>query len=347
MTEDELRARAVGSLFAPTTLAAALAAQGFVQADPIKAPATAQDLMLRQRVAGYRAGDLERLYPTLDLDEGYLYAYGFLTRELHALLHPTRAKGLTKTEQQVLEVVRARGRVHPRDLAVLGIRRRVNAWGGKSKATTMALDELQHRGLIRVVAREAGIRVYEPTPERPAGTKEGLRRLVLAIAHILAPAPEPSLRRAVGALRRLGDPRAALKELVAEGVLERHVVNGEPWLTPPRALPEVPRLVRFLAPFDPVVWDRSRFERLWGWEYRFEAYTPIPKRVRGYYALPLLWVDRVIGWANAKVEDGKLVVEPGFVSGRPPRGSEFKREYEAEVARLGEFLASRRSPSAP
>lgn len=340
MTEDELRARAVGSLFAPTTLARALAAQGFVQADPIKAPATAQDLMLRHRVAGYRAGDLERLYPTLDLDEGYLYAYGFLTRELHALLHPTRAKGLTKTEQQVLEVVRARGRVHPKDLAVLGIRRRVNAWGGKSKATTMALDELQHRGLIRVVAREAGIRVYEPTPERPAVTQEGLRRLVLAIAHILAPAPEASLRRACNALRRLGDPRAALKELIAEGTLERHLVNGEAWVTPPRAEPEVPRVVRFLAPFDPVVWDRARFERLWGWEYRFEAYTPIPKRVRGYYALPLLWVDRVIGWVNAKVEDGELVVEPGFVAGKP-RGPEFRREYDAEVARFEGFLAER------
>jgi uncharacterized protein YcaQ len=338
VTEDELRARAVGSLFAPTTLAAALSAQGFVQADPIKAPATAQDLMLRQRVAGYRAGDLERLYPTLQLDEGYLYAYGFLTRELHALLHPTRAKGLTKIEQQVLEVVRERGRVHPKDLAVLGIRRRVNAWGGKSKATTMALDELQHRGLIRVVAREAGIRVYEPTAERPPGSKEGLRRLVLAIAHILAPAPEASLRRAVGALRRLGDPRAALKELVAEGALERHLVNGEAWVTPPRGLPEVPRVVRFLAPFDPVVWDRARFERLWGWAYRFEAYTPVPKRVRGYYALPLLWVDRVIGWVNAKVEDGELAVEPGFVGARP-RGPEFRREYDAEVARFAQFLS--------
>lgn len=346
MTEDELRARAVGSLFAPTTLARALAAQGFVQADPIKAPATAQDLMLRHRVAGYRAGDLERLYPTLDLDEGYLYAYGFLQRDLSALLHPTRASGLTKTEQRVLEMVRELKRVHPKDLAVLGIRRVVNAWGGKSKATTRALDELQHRGLIRVVAREAGIRVYEPTAERPAGTKEGLRRLVLAIAHILAPVPEASLRRACNALRRLGEPRAALKELIAEGVLERHVVSGEAWLTPPRPLPEVPRVVRFLAPFDPVVWDRSRFERLWGWEYRFEAYTPIPKRVRGYYALPLLWVDRVIGWANAKVEDGRLVVEPGFVAGKP-RGPEFRREYDAEVARLEQFLSSRRSPSAP
>ena len=48
-------------------------------------------------------------------------------------------------------------------------------------------------------------------------------------------------------------------------------------------------------PFDPVVHDRTRFELLWGWTYRFEAYTPAPKRKRGYYALPLLWRDRAIG----------------------------------------------------
>ena len=60
----------------------------FVQADPIRAPARAQDLVLRQRVAGYRAGDLERHYPSLDLDEDYLYAYGFTARRLRPLLHP-------------------------------------------------------------------------------------------------------------------------------------------------------------------------------------------------------------------------------------------------------------------
>ena len=60
--------------------------------------------------------------------------------------------------------------------------------------------------------------------------------------------------------------------------------------------------VRLFAPFDPVVWDRRRFEMFWGWPYRFEAYTPAPKRVRGYYALPLLWRDEVIGWGNVAVD---------------------------------------------
>ena len=95
--------------------------------------------------------------------------------------------------------------------------------------------------------------------------------------------------------------------------------------------------VRLLAPFDPVVWDRDRFELLWGWVYRFEAYTPAPKRKRGYYALPLLWRDRVIGWGNLSVNDGELKAELGYIES-PPRDRAFKRELEAELDRLRVFL---------
>jgi uncharacterized protein YcaQ len=76
--------------------------------------------------------------------------------------------------------------------------------------------------------------------------------------------------------------------------------------------------VRLLTPFDPVVWDRAHFQLLWGWEYRFEAYTPPAKRKRGYYALPLLWRDRVIGWGNLTMKDGALRAEFGYV-GLAPR----------------------------
>ncbi len=94
-------------------------------------------------------------------------------------------------------------------------------------------------------------------------------------------------------------------------------VDGVDWYWPagerlPRSAP--PSAVRLLAPFDPVVWDRRRFELLWGWAYRFEAYTPAPKRQLGYYALPLLWRDRVIGWGNVSVADGALQCDLGFVA---------------------------------
>ena len=105
---------------------------------------------------------------------------------------------------------------------------------------------------------------------------------------------------------------------------------------------EVDDVVRLLAPFDPLVWDRQRFELLFGWVYRFEAYTPAPKRKLGYYALPLLWRDQVIGWANAKVNDGALEVQAGFVSGKAPREAAFRRAFEEEVERLRMFLARTR-----
>lgn len=78
-TVKSLRARAIShSLFRPTTLKNAVERLKFVQADPIRSPARAQDLILRQRVENYRAGDLERQYPNLNLEEDVLYAYGFL-----------------------------------------------------------------------------------------------------------------------------------------------------------------------------------------------------------------------------------------------------------------------------
>src|ERR687897_300661 len=89
VTLDDLRRYAVArSLFTPTTLKRAFEKLGFVQADPIRAPARAQDLILRHRVKNYRIGDLERRYAELDVEEDFFINYGFLTRSLYALMHP-------------------------------------------------------------------------------------------------------------------------------------------------------------------------------------------------------------------------------------------------------------------
>src|SRR5580700_4140527 len=89
LTLAALRPQAIlGSLAPPTTLARALATLGFVQADPIRAPARAQDLILRHRVADYRAGDLERRYPALAVAEDFFVNYGFVTHALQARMHP-------------------------------------------------------------------------------------------------------------------------------------------------------------------------------------------------------------------------------------------------------------------
>jgi uncharacterized protein len=99
--------------------------------------------------------------------------------------------------------------------------------------------------------------------------------------------------------------------------------------------------VRFLAPFDPVVWDRRRFELFWGWAYRFEAYTPVSKRKLGYYALPILWRDEVIGWGNLSLEGARISASCGYVSGKPPRSASFRRELAAELERIELFLSPR------
>src|SRR5262245_55202534 len=101
-----LREHAISqSLFPPTTLASAIDQMGFVQADPIRAPARAQDLILRHRVQGYRAGDLERHYASLDIEEDYLYAYGFLSKPVWLLLHPRKRRALRALEKKVLDRV--------------------------------------------------------------------------------------------------------------------------------------------------------------------------------------------------------------------------------------------------
>ena len=96
--------------------------------------------------------------------------------------------------------------------------------------------------------------------------------------------------------------------------------------------------VRLLAPFDPIVWDRRRFELLWGWPYRFEAYTPVAKRKLGYYALPLLWRDRVVGWGNLSVVDDALTANFGYADAQPPRERAFKKALDHELTNLRAFL---------
>jgi uncharacterized protein YcaQ len=329
------------SLFPPTTLKIAIQRLGFVQADPIRSPARAQDLILRHRVKGYRAGDLERRYATLDIEEDLLYAYGFLRRSIWQLLHPRNLKGMSKLEKNVLEIVSKSEVIHPAELQEhFTTRRVINAWGGYSKATTEALEHLHYRGLLRIARRENGIRLYEPVRHTseymPA--EERLRRLVILIASILAPVSDKVLLTNTARFRYLGNPRPVLHALLKSGELEGEVVDGVHYIRPhSMRVTAIPHLVRFLAPFDPLVWDRRRFEHLWGWPYRFEAYTPVAKRLRGYYAMPLLWGDVVIGWANASVAGKQLNVEVGF-AGKRPDDSDFREELDREIDRLTAFL---------
>jgi uncharacterized protein YcaQ len=355
ITMDTLRRYAVArTLFAPTTLAKAITKLGFVQADPIRAPARAQDLTLRHRVTGYRAGDLERRYAKLDIEEDFFVNYGFLPRATQALMHPRTPKTAVtaarrKQMDAVLAFVQAHGVVHPRVVDAHFAHGKSRNWfGGSSNASTQLLDDMHYRGLLRIAGRASGVRTYAVriAPEDMPDPQRALDALVDVIVHTYAPLPERSLSELFSHLRGGAPQWAHLRRDALARAKERlasATVDGQTYYWPATENPASRRhapdaVVRLLAPFDPLVWDRRRFEHLWGWPYRFEAYTPAPKRVRGYYALPLLWHEQVIGWGNVSVDNGKRRTDVGYVAGKPPRDSAFNRALEAELTHLDEFL---------
>ena len=360
-TLNDLRRLAVTqSLFAPTSLNKALDRLGFVQADPIRAPARAQDLILRHRVKDYRAGQLEARYARLAVEEDFFVNYGFVSPSLYGLMHPrTAERKFTPTEHRRAADLRAfvaeRGVVHPREAdAHFAHGAAKNGWGGSSNATTDLLDRMHYRGMLRVAGRIKGIRLYtlprvEHSVRDAVGADAALDQLIDVLFEKYAPLAANSMS---GLLNRLrwGVPqwRGRVPAAIARAKA-RHpsaVIDGVRWYWPAGNAPlcDVDDRVRLLAPFDPVVWDRTRFEMLWGWAYRFEAYTPAAKRKLGYYALPVLWREHIIGWANAAVDDGRLQVQIGFVAGRAPRDKLFKAALQGEVNQLAAFLAVSSAP---
>ena len=358
ITLEHLRRYAVArSLFKPTTLGRAIGKLGFVQADPIRAPARAQDLTLRHRVVGYCAGDLERRYPRLPIEEDFFVNYGFLPRAHHALMHPRRPKtrwsqARAKKAAAILEFIRARGAVHPRLVDAHFAHGKVTNWfGGSSNASTHLLDDMHYRGQLKIARREGGTRIYAAREPWAAVADAATARarfdaLIDVLMAKYAPLPGASLGQLVSLLIR-GTPQwgpqrgAALKR--AQQRFARIRLHGVNWYWPQDESPTSRRWrtdaeVRLLTPFDPVVWDRRRFTLFWDWSYRFEAYTPAPKRKLGYYALPMLWHDRVIGWGNLAVSEGTLRSQFGYVAGAAPDDPQFTEALHAELTRIERFL---------
>jgi hypothetical protein len=366
---EQLRRYAVArSLFGPTTLGRAIRRLGFVQADPIRAPARAQDLVLRHRVVDYRAGDLERRYPRLGLEEDFFVNYGFLPRGHSALMHPRKPRrawsaARRRQAEAVLEFVRARRSAHPREVDAEFAHGKTKNWfGGFSNASTQLLDEMHYHGLLRVARREGGTRVYAVRPHAALDAPEApdvmdaavIAARMDALVDLLVAKYAPLPARSLGAYLSLlggGVPQWRTRRgetlVRARQRLGRTRLGSEDWYWPADENPVSRRWrpderVRLLTPFDPIVHDRLRFERFWGWRYRFEAYTPPSKRKLGYYALPLLWGERVVGWGNLSVTGVDLRCDFGYVDGRAPAGARFRVELDAELERMRRFLGVER-----
>src|SRR5258708_6352393 len=252
ITLDDLRGFAVThSLFKPTTLRRALERMGFVQADPIRAPARAQDLILRHRVKDYRAGHLDCRYSRLGVEEDFFVTYGFVTSSVQALMHPRSDSCVPaenvgrpwptarkKQAQLLLEFVRERGAVHPREVDNHFSHGTVrNYWGGSSSATTQLLEAMHYRGLLRVARREGGIRIYTehqhgPGPMDAAARQARIDLLVDLVVRIYAPLPSASLSVFVRRLRFAvpqwaGELKGALQR--AKQRLSHTRVHGVEW----------------------------------------------------------------------------------------------------------------------
>lgn len=211
--------------------------------------------------------------------------------------------------RQVLQAVREQGPLGAGSLSQE--RGRNAAWWGWS-AEKHALEWLFAAGEVTVAGRRGFERLYD-LPERVLPAEllgaaeldgaEARRQLLCRAAGALGVAMEKDLRDYF----RLdaGDSRARLGELLEAGELLQVQVEG--WAQPAYCLgePKIPRRVAasaLLSPFDSLIWERARTERLFGFRYRLELYTPPHKRVYGYYVLPFLHRERLVARLDLRAE---------------------------------------------
>lgn len=247
---------------------------------------------------------------------------------------------------RVLEEVRERGPLTVSDLED-PVKRRGPWWGWG--AAKVALEYHFGRGAITTAGRKGFTRLYDLT-----------ERVIPSQIHGAEPPPAEDAHRellmlsarhhGIGTAKDLADyyrlpileARRLLGELVAAGELEEVGVGG--WREATYLHPEArwPRRIEaraLLSPFDPVVWERDRTERLFDFFYRIEIYVPEPRRVYGYYVLPFLLGDRLVGRVDLKSDrkEKRLLVRGAY--GEEGVDREFvARELAAELESMASWL---------
>jgi uncharacterized protein YcaQ len=256
--------------------------------------------------------------------------------------------------RSLLDEIADRGASTARDLDD-GLPREKVHWGWNWSTTRRALDYMFMVGDVAIAGRNSQFEIHYDLPER-----------VIPREHLEAPTPTEAeaakelVRRAarshgVATVRDLADyyrmravpgqgrtgTQQVVAELVEEGELEPVRVEG---VSRPAYLHRDARLPRriaartLLSPFDPVVWERERTEALFDFFYRIEIYTPVEKRVHGYYVLPFLLGDRIVGRVDLKADRrvGLLMVKGAYAE--PGAPDETAEELAAELRRMAGWL---------
>lgn len=344
-------------------IATAIGHHGYIQIDPINVCGRMHDLILRNRVTGYREGDLMRHLhgpatapaplpaPARTAFEHHLPATGILVAlpleawpHLQAAMHARRrhtgawSGRLTPREREfatvVLAEIAARGPLGAEDLADS---RRVRRGGwGKATLAKNTLQKLFFHGRLLIAQRVNQRRRYD-LPERvlPAGILSQPPASAADTARWLALLKVRQRRLTTLKREELRAVSDAVQRIDVEGCPPLFCLRKDVSVLEAAPRPPGPGTTRLLAPLDPLIYDRTVTAALWNFDYTWEAYTPPAKRVRGYYALPVLAGAELVGHVDPKSDRAqkKLTV----VSRRVRRGY----PVTASLRELAEFLGLR------
>lgn len=246
----------------------------------------------------------------------------------------------------VLDFVRRNGPTATSDLPDAG--KSAGGWWGWSKGK-MALEHLFDAGLVTTAARQGFERIYD-IPERviPSATlglpapaeDEAIRTLIDLSARALGVATGADLRDYFRL--PLAEARRAVTELIEAGTLMPVAVEGwkqQAFLHADAKLPRRAGGTALVSPFDPLVWDRDRAERLFDFRYRIEIYTPAAKRQYGYYVLPFLMGERFAARICLKADRQASVLRANAAHLEPHAGAEeTARALAAELHLMARWL---------